>query len=367
MSRVVLAALISLVLGAAGPARALDSSLGTLSVTRVVGGLSEPWALGFLPEGGLLITERAGRLSHVSADGTATRLGGVPQVADVGQGGLLDLLIPRDFATTRTLFLTYSARQGCGQGTAVARATFAEGARSLTGVQTIFEMRPGTRGGRHFGSRLVEGRDGFLYVTVGDRGDGPNAQNLATEAGSVLRIGKDGSLPSDNPFATQAGAAPAIWSYGHRNPQGATLDDRGNLLVIEHGARGGDEVNVVRRGVNYGWPEISYGVNYNGSRIGQGTAAPGLAQPAHYWDPSIAPSGATVYDGRLFADWRGDLFVGSLKFGLISRLERDGDGWREVERLQGPETGRVRDIRTGPDGALWFLSVTNGALYRISR
>ena len=224
-------------------------------------------------------------------------------------------------------------------------------------------MDPGSRGGRHFGSRLVEAGDGTLFLTIGDRGDRPSAQDLDVENGSVLRITKDGQIPAGNPFVGQAGAQPEIWSYGHRNPQGAASDLEGNLWVVEHGARGGDEVNRVRKGANYGWPVISYGRHYSGLKIGEGTQKEGMEQPEYYWDPSIAPSGMMIYSGALWPEWRGSIFVGSLKFDRISRLS--GDPLVE-EVLETEETVRVRDVREGPDGAIWFLSVGEGALFRVS-
>jgi glucose/arabinose dehydrogenase len=346
------------------PLHALDSSAGRLSVTEVVRGLNEPWGFGFLPGGGVVITERGGRLWHV-ADGKRQEIGGVGEVWARGQGGLLDVMVPRDFAETRTLFFTLSVPQaGGGAGTGVARATFDAGSDRLRDWQIIFEMEPGSSGGRHFGSRLVEAPDGTLFVTTGDRGNRPSAQDLSNENGAVLRITKTGEVPADNPFVTQAGAQPEIWSYGHRNPQGAASDQAGNLWVVEHGARGGDEVNRVERGLNYGWPVISYGVHYSGGTIGEGTAKEGMEQPQFYWDPSIAPSGMMIYSGALWPEWEGDIFVGSLKFGLISRLS--GAPLREVERIEGGETARVRDIREGPNGAIWFLSVGRGALYRVT-
>ncbi|MAU53953.1 MAG: hypothetical protein CMN17_16635 [Roseovarius sp.] len=345
------------------PAQALDSSAGRLTVTRMVDGLTEPWALGFLPDGGVLVTERGGRLLHVT-DGRMQAVAGVPEVAARGQGGLLDVLVPRDFAATREIFLSFAKPQAGGAGTAVARARLSADAARLEDLRVIFEMVPGSSGGRHFGSRLVEGTDGHLHVTVGERGDRPSAQDLGRENGSVLRIARDGTIPPDNPFVGRPGARPAIWSWGHRNPQGAALDLEGRLWVVEHGAKGGDEINRIRRGANYGWPVISYGRHYSGAKIGEGTRKAGMEQPEFYWDPSIAPSGMMIYSGALWPEWRGDIFVGSLKFGLISRLT--GDPLTEAERLGSPETARVRDIREAPDGSIWFLSVGNGAAYRIT-
>lgn len=343
----------------------INTSVGPVVVTEVVSGLDVPWALGFLPGGGLLITERDGDLIHIGPDGANWSVRGVPRVAASGQGGLLDVLVPADFAATREIFLTYSKPQRRGAGTAVLRARLSDDGRALEGAETIFETEPGSRGGRHFGSRIIEGPDGFLYITIGDRGDRPSAQDLTTENGSVVRIARDGSVPSDNPLVGRDDAQPEIWSWGHRNPQGLTQDADGRIWAVEHGAAGGDEVNLVRPGVNYGWPVISYGRHYSGARIGEGTEKPGLAQPQHYWDPSIAPSNAVIYDGGAFPDWQGDLFVGSLKFGLLSRLEIEGEAVREAERIQGDATARVRDVRQGPDGAIWFVSEGNGAIYRM--
>ncbi len=363
MARAVMV-LSMLVCATVAEGQTLGSSVGPLRVDRVVAGLDTPWALGFLPDGGVLITERDGRLLHV-AQGRAQPVAGVPTVAAVGQGGLLDVLVPRDFARSREVYFSFARPQaGGGAGTALARGVLSSDGSRLADVQVIFEMAPGSRGGRHFGSRVVEGRDGMIYLTTGDRGDGPSAQDLSRHEGSVIRVHRDGSVPADNPFVGRDGVQPEIWSHGHRNPQGAALDADGRLWVVEHGARGGDEVNRVEKGANYGWPVISYGRHYSGARIGEGTAKDGLEQPAHYWDPSIAPAGLMIYSGALWPEWRGDLFTGSLKFGLISRV--DGDTLSEAERLEGPETGRVRDIREGPDGAIWFISENNGAVYRLT-
>ena len=342
---------------------ALETSGGVARVTAVVSGLDQPWSVGFLPDGEVLITERDGRLL-VTDGGRLRDVSGLPQIADVGQGGLLDVLVPRDFAERREIFLSFAKPQERGAGTALMRARLSEDNQSLTDVRTIFEMAPGSRGGQHFGSRIVEAPDGTLFLTIGDRGDRDSAQDLSRENGSVVRVGRDGRIPADNPFVGQSDARAAIWSYGHRNPQGAALDLSGDLLVVEHGARGGDEINRVARGANYGWPVISYGRHYSGGKIGEGTSKPGMEQPAFYWDPSMAPSGMMVYSGKLWPEWRGDIFVGSLKFDYIARL--DGDPLQEVEQIEGDETPRVRDVREGPDGAIWFLSVGNGALYRMT-
>jgi glucose/arabinose dehydrogenase len=347
---------------AARPAAALTSST-SLRVDRIMSGLEEPWGLAFLPGGGFLVTERDGRLSAVQ-EGTVTRLSGLPEVALDGQGGLLDVMVPRDFAQSRELFLSFAKPQGRGAGTALAAARWEEGTDRLTDLRVIFEAAPGSRGGRHFGSRIVEAADGRLFLTTGDRGDDMSAQDLGSHNGKVIRIARDGSVPADNPFVSTPGARPEIWSYGHRNPQGASLDLDGNLVTAEHGARGGDEINRVRPGANFGWPVISYGRQYSGGRIGEGTERAGMEQPAFFWDPSIAPSGMVVCSGRLFTEWRGDILVGSLNSDLISRL--GGSPLREVDRIAGPETARVRDIREAPDGSVWFLSVGQGAVYRLT-
>lgn len=356
------AALIA-ALTAPAPLSALDSAGGPLWVETMAEGLDMPWSLAFLPDGSLLVTELGGRLLHLQ-EGRATTVRGTPEVVEAGQGGLLDVMVPRDFATSREVYLSFSKKQGEGAGTALGRGRLNSAGDRLEGFEVIFEMTSGSRGGRHFGSRIVEAPDGHLFLTIGERGDAEAAQDLSRDNGKIVRLNRDGSVPADNPFVARAGAQPAIWSYGHRNPQGAALDAAGQLWAVEHGAMGGDEVNRIRKGANYGWPVISYGQDYSGAKIGEGTAKPGMEQPAHYWDPSIAPSGMVIYSGWLWPDWKGDVLVGSLKFDLISRL--DGDRMTEAERIEGPETVRVRDVREGPDGAIWFISEGNGAIYRIT-
>lgn len=355
--------LLGLVWMVQAQARPLETSGGPVVVEKRVDGLNEPWSIGFLPNGALLITERDGTLYHVPPDGQKNRVAGVPKVFARGQGGLFDILIPRDFPTDREVFLSYAVSQPGGAGTAVAAARLSKDGRRLERVREIFATGPSGDTGRHFGGRLVEARDGMIFLTVGDRGDAPKAQLNATHQGAVLRLTPAGKAAPGNPFLGQDGVAPEIWSYGHRNPQGAALDLSGHLWVNEHGARGGDEVNRVRRGANYGWPVISYGRHYNGAKIGEGTHKAGMEQPAHYWDPSIAPSGLMIYSGKLWPAWRGQLFVGSLKFDYISRL--GGEVLSELEKISAPETGRVRDVREAPDGTIWFLSVTQGAAYRL--
>lgn len=344
------------------PLAALDGA-GGASVTRMATDLKQPWSFGFLPDGGVLITERAGRLWHLT-DGKKHPVRGVGPVHVTGQGGLLDILVPRDFAQTRQLYFTHALQQPDGTGTALATARLSADGQQLDDWQVLYQITPGSDGGRHFGSRLVEAADGNLFMTVGDRGDRPSAQDLARENGSVLRLTRQGTPAPGNPFADTPGAQPAIWSYGHRNPQGAALDAQGQLWISEHGAKGGDEVNRIQRGANYGWPVISYGRHYSGLKIGQGSEAPGMEQPAFYWDPSIAPSGLMIYSGRLWPEWRGHIFAGSLKFDHIARL--GGTPMALLAQINGRQTDRVRDIREGPDGAIWFLSEGAGALYRMT-
>lgn len=354
-------ALFLAITGASQPAGAagLETSAGRVTIERVADGLEEPWSLAFLPGGGFLVTERGGRLSRFDAGGGRHPVAGVPAVWAHGQGGLLDVLVPRDFAATQTLFLSFAAPQPDGAGTAVARARLAGDA--LAEVTTIWQMPPGSSGGRHFGGRLAEGPDGALYLTLGDRGEFDPAQDLDRLRGKIVRFDRDGAPVAGNPFPDRAEGT--VWSYGHRNPQGLAFDAEGRLWASEHGAMGGDEINLIAPGLNYGWPVIAYGRHYDGSAIGRGQAAEGMEQPAHFWDPSIAPSGHMIYSGRLWPAWAGSHFVGSLKFDYIARLA-PGEGWAE-EALRAPETARVRDIREAPDGSIWFLSVDLGAVFRI--
>lgn len=352
-----------LLLAAPVMAQTLDGPDGPLPVTPMADGLEGPWSFAFLPDGDVLITEKQGRLWLVR-DGAKTEITGVGPIAQIGQGGLLDVLVPRDFAQSRQLYFSHAVPQGRSGGTALARAILPQGAMALQDWTVLYQIAEGSRGGTHFGSRLVEAPDGMIFMTVGERGDRPSAQDLSRENGSVLRLTREGAPAPGNPFAGQEDARDAIWSYGHRNPQGAALDASGQLYVTEHGARGGDEVNRIEEGANYGWPVISYGRHYSGARIGEGTEKLGMAQPEFYWDPSIAPSGLMIYSGALMPEWEGDFFTGSLKFGFISRLS--GDPLTEVQRLESPETERLRDIREGPDGAIWWLSEGQGALYRMA-
>lgn len=335
----------------------------------VAGGLEHPWGLDFLPDGDAVVTERPGRMRILSQGRLSEPVAGVPAVHARGQGGLLDVLAARDFDRTGTIFFSYSEPGQGGAGTAVARARLVrDGRPRLEDVRVIFSMPNKAATRLQFGSRIVEAPDGTLFVTVGDQGDAGRAQDPADAAGSVIHIRRDGSVPADNPQTE--GWLPELWSIGHRNPEGAVWDPVTDALwTVEHGAQGGDEVNRPEAGRNYGWPVISYGRNYDGTKIGEGTQAAGYEQPLHYWDPSIAPGGMAVYEGDMFPQWRGDLFVAALKFQLVSRLDRDDTG-RIVgeERLFEHAFGRIRDVNVAPDGSLWLLTdETDGAIVRISR
>jgi glucose/arabinose dehydrogenase len=343
------------------------SEAGELEVATVASGLEHPWGLAFLPDGRMLVTERPGRLRIVGADGSLSApVAGVPEVFAKGQGGLLDVALDPDFATTPWVYLSFSEPGEGGGGTAVARGRWENDA--LVGVEVIFSQSPKLDTGQHFGSRLVFDRDKRLYVTSGDRGTQPNVQPLDLGQGKIFRIERDGSIPADNPFVGREDAQPAIWSYGHRNVQGAALHPvTGALWQTEHGARGGDELNIPEPGKNYGWPVITLGVNYNGMPIGEGkTEAPGMEQPMHQWTPSIAPSGLAFYTADRFPAWQGDLFVGALAFQRVVRLELEGDKVVREEAMLTDLGERIRDVRQGPDGYLYLLTdAANGKLLRV--
>jgi aldose sugar dehydrogenase len=336
-------------------------------VTDVARGLVHPWGLAFLPDGRMLVTERPGRLRVVEPDGRLSEpLAGVPEVAAGGQGGLLDVALSPGFSTDRLVYLSYSEPGAGGAGTAVARGRL--GQRGLEGTQVIWRQHPKVTGTFHWGSRLVFRPDGTLFVTLGDRlTHREAAQDLSVTLGKVVRINADGSVPADNPFVARDGARTEIWSYGHRNVQAAALDGEGRLWTVEHGARGGDELNQPQAGRNYGWPVITYGVDYSGARIGVGTARAGMEQPFYYWDPVIAPSGAVFYRGDKFPDWRGDLLVGSLQPGCLVRL-RLADGSVRLEERYTLDAGRrIRDVRQGPDGLVYLLvDAAEGRLVRLT-
>ena len=342
---------------ATAPAQTVKSAEHEFRVVTIVEGLTHPWGLAFLPDGRMLVTERPGRLRIVK-DGKLDpqAVSGVPQVAVHGQGGLLDVALHPRYAENNFVYLSYAARGSDGVGTEVARGKLA--GNRLDNVQVIFRQQPKGTSGNHFGSRLVFDRAGFLYITLGDRGEKERAQTPGDHAGSVIRVHDDGRVPADNPFVGKPGWKPEKFTLGNRNMQGAALHPQTGLLwTHEHGPQGGDEINVIRAGVNYGWPVITYGVNYGiGTKIGEGTAKPGMAQPLHYWVPSIAPSGMAFYTGDKFPRWRGDLFVGALKDRLLVRLRLDGEKVVREERLLKGRLGRIRDVRSGPDGYIYLLT-----------
>jgi glucose/arabinose dehydrogenase len=345
-----------------------DTEQGKVRIVTVAEGLEHPWGVAFLPDGRALVTERPGRLRIVGADGKlGAPLEGVPAVSATGQGGLLDVQLDPDFAKNRLVYLSYAEPREGGNGTAVARGTLTE--RGLDDVQVIFRQDVTINGRHHFGSRLVFDRGGRLFVTLGDRNsERARAQTLDSHIGKVVRIERDGKVPADNPFVGRADAKPEIWSYGHRNVQGAALHPvTGELWTNEHGPRGGDELNRTLAGLNYGWPKVTYGVEYSGKTISESATAPGIEPPVHYWVPSIATSGMLFYTGTRFPKWKGNAFVGGLATQQLSRLEMDGNKVvREEVLLKGVLNQRVRDVEQGRDGFIYLLTdEDNGKLLRL--
>lgn len=359
------AAAAAVLIAVSAHAERFESKLHDFTVTTVVEGLDHPWGMAFLPDGGMLVTERGGRVRVIrGGELDPEPVSGLPDVAVRGQGGLLDVALHPSFADNGLVYLSYAASGEGGYGTEVARGRYRDG--RLEDVEVIFRAEPKTGGGRHFGSRLVFDNDGRLYITLGDRGHRPNGQDLGTHTGSVIRVNDDGSVPADNPFVNDE--RPEIFSYGNRNVQGADRHpETGALWAHEHGPQGGDELNIIESGSNYGWPVITYGRNYGtGTKIGEGTEKPGMEEPLWYWVPSIAPSGMTFYTGDRFPRWRNSLFVGSLKFQLLVRLELNGNEVVEEERMLEDEFGRIRAVEEGPDGYLYLLTdESNGRLLRI--
>lgn len=355
-----------------------DTALHSVVVTKVVEGLDHPWGLAFLPDGRMLITERSGAM-RVVADGklSPTPVAGLPKSTPHGQGGLLDVVVHPRYAENGLIYWSYNAQDASGHGTEVARGklTGPRDAPVLTDVKVIFRLAPKSSPGHHFGSRLVFDRAGYLYITLGDRGDSPSkgvahrSQQLDDLAGKAIRLHDDGSVPRDNPFLKTPNARPEIYSYGHRNMQGAALHPTtGRIWTHEHGPQGGDEINILSAGTNYGWPVITYGANYgSGTKIGEGVAKDGMAAPLHIWVPSIAPSGMAFYGGNAFPKWRGNLFVGALAGQMLVRITLDGEKMLSQERLFEKRLGRIRDVREGPDGLLYLLTdESNGALLRVA-
>ncbi|MDO5657749.1 MAG: PQQ-dependent sugar dehydrogenase [Paracoccus sp. (in: a-proteobacteria)] len=350
----------------------VDSGV-SLAVETVTEGLVNPWAVALLPDGGALVTERPGRMRHVGADGALSEpLDGLPDIVAARQGGLLDVTLSPDFESDRMVYFSFSEPRDGEEvnGTSVARGVLAEDNASLSDVQVIFRAEPGVPNNMHYGSRVVFAPDGNLFVTLGERSDREyrdQAQDPMSHLGKLVRIAPDGTIPADNPFADGSEALPEIYAMGFRNVQAAAIDAEGQLWTIEHGPKGGDELNRPQPGLNYGWPVITYGIEYSGGEVGEGlTQKDGLEQPVYYWDPVIAPSGALFYTGEMFGEWQGDLLIGAMNPPGLVRLELDGERVSGEERFD-PEIGRIRDVAQAEDGAIWVVTDEEaGGLYRLS-
>ncbi|MGQ0815151.1 MAG: PQQ-dependent sugar dehydrogenase [Gemmatimonadota bacterium] len=348
----------------------ITSNVG-FDVVVLATGLVQPWAVEPLENGDLLVTERPGRMRIVSAAGAlGAPIDGLPDVAARGQGGLLDVALSPGFASDRTVFWSYSEPREGGNGTAVARGVLSEDRRRLDQVRVIFRVLPTYDGRAHFGSRLAFGPDGKLYITTGDRSDPQMrsyAQRLDSHLGKILRINADGSVPGDNPFVGRANAQPEIWTLGHRNVQASAFDPDGDFWIVEHGTRGGDELSLIEKGENYGWPVQAYGIEYSGQPIAGASPAPSdFEQPRYYWDPVIAPSGAQFYTGNAFPAWRGSLFIGALEAARLVRLTLDDERVTGEEHLLAERGQRIRDVRQGADGMLYIVTgEQNGSLWKI--
>ncbi|WP_051439578.1 PQQ-dependent sugar dehydrogenase [Bordetella petrii] len=372
-------AMLAALLGATAPGapraqmQAPAPTRAEVRAVEVVRGLEHPWSLAFLPDGGMLITERPGRLRLLDGQGKLSApLAGVPKVHAEGQGGLLDVALSPDFRDDRLVYLSYAEADAKGErsGTAVGRGRLADDARGLEDFQVIFRQEPKLSSGQHYGSRLVFGRDGMLYVSLGENNRRPTAQDLDKLQGKIVRLEPDGSVPADNPFVGRAGARPEIWTYGMRNPQGMALNPwTGELWEHEHGARGGDEINIIRPGLNYGWPLATHGVNYSGFAIpeAKGETVPGTQAPLYWWKKSPAVSGMAFYDSDRHPAWRGSLFIGALAEQVLIRLQLDDGKVVAEERLLHDLGARVRDVRQGPDGDVYVLTdAGDGALLRLA-
>lgn len=354
-------------------AATFESEKGNISVDIVADGLARPWAIDFLPDKSMIVTERGGRMRIVSPDGKkSAAIKGVPGVDVGGQGGLLDVAVHPGFAQNRLIYWSFSEAGKGGNSTAVARGRLSGDAKALEDVKVIFSQKPKVRSNLHFGSRLVFDGKGHLFVTLGERSAEKfrgQAQELSSHLGKVVRLMEDGSVPKDNPFVSKEGALPEIWSYGHRNPQAAAINPAtGALWEIEHGPKGGDEINLPQPGKNYGWPIVSHGVNYDGTPVGIGKSeAPGMENPIYQWTPVIAPSGMAFYTGDSFPQWKGNLFVGGLRAGALVRLELDGAKVTHEERLLKELGMRIRDVAQGPDGALYVVTdASDGQILKLS-
>ena len=366
----------ALLIFAAVPVAALAQDAGGtkgFTVAPIAAELDHPWGIAVLPDGGMLVTERSGRLRLVSTEGKVGEpIAGVPEVVARGQGGLLDITLHPKFADNRLVYMSFSEGGDGGNSTAVARGTLADDGRSLENVEVIFSQRPKVKSNMHFGSRIVFDREGRIYVGLGERSHErfrTQAQDLNSHLGKVVRLNDDGSVPKDNPFVGKAQALPEIWSYGHRNIQAAALNlESGKLWTIEHGPKGGDEINIPKPGANYGWPVVSHGVNYDGTPVGSGKKdAPGFEDPIYTWTPVIAPSGMIFYSGKAFPDWNGDLFVGGLAAAALVRLDLEGEKVTGEERLLTDLGMRIRDVAETADGDILVITdEDNGKILKIS-
>jgi aldose sugar dehydrogenase len=356
--------------GTRGEQPAFGSSAGELEVRTIARGLVNPWALAFLPDGKMLVTERPGRMRIVTTEGQISPpLKGVPDVWASGQGGLLDVVVDKSFPQNKTIYFCFAERTEGGGRTTVARAKLNEDNGRLDDVKIIFRQQGPLSSGNHYGCRIAQADDGNLFVALGDHfTHRDQAQNLGNHLGKLIRIAPDGSVPSGNPFAGRTDAKPEIWSYGHRNVQALAINPAsGDPWEIEHGPRGGDELNLIGKGKNYGWPVIGYGIDYSGAKIHDATAKDGMEQPLKYWVPSIAPSGMAFYTGTLFPKWDGSLFTGALRGAMLVRLTLNGNSVTSEERLLQNLHERIRDVRQGPDGALWLLTdSSNGRVLRVA-
>lgn len=373
MRLVVTLALGVLILAPDVEAATFKTEKGDIAVNIVADGLARPWAIDFLPDNRMIVTERGGRMRIVSPDGKkSSGVKGLPGADVGGQGGLLDVAVHPGFAQNRLIYWSFSEAGKGGNSTAVARGRLSADDKVLEDVKVIFSQKPKVRSNMHFGSRLVFDGKGHLFITLGERSAEKfrgQAQELNSHLGKVVRLMEDGSIPEDNPFVGKEGALPEIWSYGHRNPQAAAINPAtGALWEIEHGPKGGDEINLPEPGKNYGWPVVSYGVNYDGTPVGTGKSeAPGMENPIYQWTPVIAPSGMAFYAGDSFPQWKGNLFVGGLRAGALVRLELDGAKVTHEERLLTELGMRIRDVAQGPDGALYVVTdASDGQIIRIS-
>ena len=360
------------VVSAPAVAQTVQSEKHAFRVVTLVRGLQNPWSIAFLPDGRMLVTEREGRIRIVSKDFKLDPkpVEGLPEIVATGQGGLFDVAIHPQYAQNGWVYWAYNAPGPGGWGTVLVRGKLSRDMSSyrMSDIQVLFSMEPKTRTGQHFGGRIVFDGKGMVYLTLGDRGDKPRAQKLDDHAGSVIRLHDDGRVPADNPFVNRTGAKPEKFTLGNRNMQGAALHPQtGELWTHEHGPQGGDEINVMRAGRNYGWPVITYGVNYGiGTKIGEGNSKAGMEQPLHYWVPSIAPSGMAFYAGDKFPNWKGNLLIGALRDEMLVRLELNGEKVVREERLLKAQIGRIRDVRVGPDGFVYLLTdERDGAVLRL--